>query len=223
MQTRLLTPVLSTLVLALGGLAACEHGSTDPDRTEEASVHADVLQPLPLPQPIPLNHPWIGRQVRIRDFTGDHYDRCLGADALPAANVHLSAQLCLPTGLDTLQWFTVIGVVNTGFPIPRDAMAVGLQSIYNPGFCADVEWGTANGGELIQLYPCHGGTNQRFHLPLPATTAATSATGSILTKNSNYTMAFEAGAPDSRGSVKPVWQRLFSSTASFQQWTVQVR
>jgi hypothetical protein len=100
---------------------------------------------------------------------------------------------------------------------------VSLRSVYNPNFCVDVAAGTANGNEAFQLYACHTGSNQLFHLPLPGTVTSTTATGAVLTKNSKYTMALEADAPNSLGTVKPTWQRLYSATRSYQRWTLQVR
>jgi hypothetical protein len=221
MRVRLLTSFLY-ISLALGGAAACEHKSTEPDTTTEGPTAESNLTLQPAPTIIYLSHPWAGRQVRFRDFSGDSYDRCLGADALPAANVTVSAQLCYPSGYDALQWFKVIGFSN-GTLTQTDATRVSLQSVYDPNYCIDVMWGTANGGERIQLYPCHYGANQQFHIPLPASTTSTTATGSILTKNSSYGMAFEADAPDVRGTVKAIWQRPFSSAINFQKWTAVVR
>src|SRR5262245_43424306 len=100
MRVRLLTSFLY-ITLALGGAAACEHKTTEPAvPTEEPTAQGNGLL-----QPIPTTHPWAGREVRFRDYTGDSYDRCLGADAIPAANVTISAQLCYPSGYDALQWF----------------------------------------------------------------------------------------------------------------------
>jgi len=221
--------VLSSLLL-LGGGAACVN---DPNRESEspnydaarlAPEQDALLGPLQPIHTIYLNHPWIGRQVRLRDYTGDVYDRCLGPKALPGTGVALQAELCYPRGLDTLQWFTVVGTVYSPGPaVNQDPMRVALRSVYNPSYCVDVAWGTASGGEAIQLYPCHWGSNQWFHLPVPGTSSGTSATGPVLTKNSNYAMAFEAGAPNGSGTVKPVTQRPYSAGQVFQRWTVQVR
>lgn len=222
MLARSLSPILSTVVV-LGGLAACAHDAAAPDYTVPEEPAA-ALTSLPLPGPIFLTHPWVGKQVKIRDWTGDHYDRCLGPAALPASNVRLDAQLCWPSGLDSLQWFRVIGVTNPPGPIVGlDQMRVSLQSVYNPAFCVDVANGTASGGEALQLYPCHYGNNQRFHLPVPTTATGLSATGAIRTKNSNYAMAFEADAPNALGTVKPAWQRTYSAAQSYQSWSLQAR
>jgi hypothetical protein len=221
MRRRLLTPIFSTLV-ALGALGACDTAVTEPEA--EAAAEARAASALLLPIPIGGSHPWVGRQVRLRDWTGDSYDRCLGPQGLPANNVRLNAELCYGRGLDTLQWFTVTGVVTGPGPIAGvDPRRVSLRSVYNPNFCVDVAAGTANGNEAFQLFACHSGSNQLFHLPLPGTGTSTTATGAVLTKNSNYTMALEADAPNSLGTVKPTWQRLYSATRSYQRWTLQVR
>ena len=220
MRSRQLAGILSAIT-TVSLAAACDHGkATEVDTPEYAAVTENLtLQPAPII--IGQGHPWAGRTVRIRDYTGDVYDRCLGPDALPAANVRVSAQLCWPRGLDSLQLFTIVGFSS---PLPMvDGSRVALRSIYNSNFCIDVEWGTANGGELSQMYPCHYGANQMFHLPMPATANAFSATGAIRTKNSNYQMGFEAGAPDNRGTVKPIWQRTYSAAVNFQRWTMELR
>ena len=219
MRSRQLARILSAII-TVGLTAACEHGKRTAVYAPEEAAATENLTLPPAPIIIGQAHPWAGRTVRIRDYTGDVYDRCLGPDALPGTNVRMSAQLCWPRGLDSLQMFTIVGFAS---PLPMvDGSRVALRSTYNPNFCIDVEWGTANGGELIQMYPCHYGSNQLFHLPQPATATSGSATGAIRTKNSNYQMAFEAGAPD-RATVKPVWQRSFSATTNFQRWTMELR
>lgn len=220
MSTARFARILS-IVAAVGLAAACDHKKpTEPDTTDEEVVRENVIG-QPIPVFINQSHPWAGRVVRIRDYTGDAYDRCLGPDAIPATNVRMSAQLCWPRGLDSLQLFTIVGW-NSSLPMV-DPARVALRSVYRPDFCVDVEWGTATGGELIQMYPCHSGANQLFHLPTPVSSTSSSATGAILTKNSNYAMGFEAGAPDSRGAVKPVRQMPFAVTVNFQRWTMEVR
>ena len=220
MLARSPSPILSTLV-ALGALAACAPESTGPEPTEAIGSTTNLtLQP---PGPIFFTHPWVGRQVKIRDWTGDQYDRCLSPEALPASNVRLNVELCYPTGQDALQWFTVIGVTNPPGPIVGlDQIRVSLQSAYNPVYCVDVAGGTANGGEALQLYPCHYGNNQRFHLPLPTTATGLSATGSIRTKNSNYAMALQEEAQNAQW-LRPVSQRTYSATQPFQSWFLQAR
>ena len=213
----------AVVLVAVGVAAACDN-SKKPTEVEipEESLARENITFEPIPIFIDQAHPWSGRVVRIRDYTGDVYDRCLGPDAIPATNVRMSAQLCWPRGLDSLQMFTIVGTGNSRLPMV-DPSRVALRSVYRPTYCVDVEWGTANGGELIQMYPCHYGANQLFHVPMPATSTSSSATGAILTKNSNYGMGFEAGAPDVRGTVKPVWQRPFSASVNFQRWTMELR
>jgi len=223
MLARSLSPVVSALVV-LGGLSACAPDSTQPNDAEAAAVvEADVapadliLRPPPI---VWLANPWAGKQVKIRDWTGDQYDRCLGPVALPGTGVRLQAQLCYPSSLDTLQWFTVVGF-NSFSTIDR--LRVALRSVYNPAYCVDVAGGTAVGGEALQFYPCHYGSNQLFHLPLPTTTTGLTSTGRIFTKNSNYTMVFEADAPNAAGSVKPAWQRANNAAQNYQLWSLQAR
>ena len=226
MLARSLSPVLSALVV-LGGLSACVSDSTQPNPAEEAVTAAEadvapadlILRPPPV---VFLSNPWAGKQVKIRDWTGDQYDRCLGPTALPGTGVRLQAQLCYPSSLDTLQWFTVVGFSNS-LPASTDRLRVALRSVYNPAYCVDVAAGTANGGEALQFYPCHYGANQLFHLPLPATATGLTSTGRIFTKNSNYALVFEADAPNAAGSVKPAWQRANNAAQNYQLWSLQAR
>ena len=225
MLARSLSPLLPLLAFAVGGLAACNPDATQPDPAQAVALVDSQAVPASLtftPPPIFWSaNPWVGKQVRLRDWTGDAYDRCLGSPALPAANVVLQAQLCYPAPYDGLQWFRVI---NLGSALnPSDRLRVALQSVYNPAFCVDVAWGTANGNEALQLYPCHYGTNQTFHLPLPSTATGLTSTGRISTLNSNYTMVFEADAPNAAGTVKPAWQRATNAARNYQIWSLQAR
>jgi hypothetical protein len=223
MLARSLSPVLSALVV-LGGLSACVSDSTQPNPDAAEAVAVTEAAPASLtflPPPVLwLSNPWAGKQVKIRDWTGDQYDRCLGPVALPGTGVRLQAQLCYPASLDALQWFTVVGFNSFS---STDRLRVALRSVYNPAYCVDVAAGTANGGEALQFYPCHYGANQLFHLPLPATATGLTSTGRIFTRNSNYAMVFEADAPNAAGSVKPAWQRANNAAQNYQLWSFQAR
>jgi hypothetical protein len=214
--TTLLAPAL-----ALTALAACEQRPTEPDAGGNPDQPAALMQPGT--QTLYFGHPWAGLNVRIRDYTGDIFDRCLGANARPAANVLVSAHYCYSFGMDSLQQFTIVGF-SSGPPFGAnlDPNRVALRLTYYPDYCLDVASGTASGGETIQLYPCHYQANQLFHLPLPPNGQGRSATGPILTKSSGYSMAFEAGAPGG-GTLQPVLQKPFSSTQRYQRWTLELR
>lgn len=211
------------LLIAVGVAAACDHNNpaeSEAPEGEEVARGNLTLQPPTLT--IIQAHPWVGQKVQIRDYNGDAYRRCIGPDAAPAANVGLSAQFCISSTTDSTQLFMVVGFTSP-LPLPSsDPSRVALRSVLDSRYCVDVETGTANGGERMQLYPCHYGVNQQFHLPVPATASAGSVTGAILTKNSNYGMAFEAEAPNVH-PIGPVRQQPYSSTANYQVWYLSRR
>jgi hypothetical protein len=219
MGTRQLARILTT-VFAVGLAAACDSKKPAEVEAPEAEMVEGNLMPELTPIFINQSHPWAGEKVEIRDYNGDAYRRCIGPDGPPAANVGLSAQFCISSLRDSTQLFTVVGF-SSGLPT-SDPSRVALRSVLDSRYCVDVETGTANGGERMQLYPCHYGANQLFHLPMPATANAYSVTGSIRTRNSNYGMAFEAEAPTAH-PIGPVRQQTYSSSANYQIWYLSRR
>jgi hypothetical protein len=158
--------------------------------------------------------------VKISDLSG--HVRCLTPVAAPASGVRLDALSCYAAPFDSIQWFTVEAVGNITDPVYRaDPTMVRLRSAYNPSVCVDVAGGTSNGGEVMQLFTCHMGWNQRFHLPKPASARA-SATGPILSKHSGYGMAIEGDAPGF-SPLGRTWHRSYNAAILYQRWRFAVR
>jgi hypothetical protein len=108
-------------------------------------------------------HPWVGKIVQLQAWSPFDRQICVDIpnnDAVSGKDLLLD--LCNPVNK---QLFRTIRITPTSAQPRADLVA--FQSMSNPSLCLDFEGGTANGGERLQLFPCHNGSNQAFALPWP--------------------------------------------------------
>lgn len=92
---------------------------------------------------------FLNQEVRIGNAkTG----KCLGPETTISAAQHINQYTCGNAGT-----FFILPLAgnNTGFLI---------KPTPSSPYCVDIEQGTSYGGERVQYYPCHGGSNQAFFL-----------------------------------------------------------
>ena len=202
MLARSLRPAVAASFLAI--LAACAEqptpteGDSDSTRTYELRPRAAYVNTTPAS----LWHPWVGRVIRIESVHSRYYTpqpECLEVAGLPVTNQDIDH---LPCDYGANQRFIVTAA--SDYPGRNPAGLVHLRSIQNPSMCVDVRAGTANGGERLQLFPCHWGPNQTFRLPTP--TAGWVTMGYIRTENSGFGMVFDVPLPFVSGQYTQQYQ-----------------
>ncbi len=131
-------------------------------------------------------------------------------------------EACYLAPNNSLQVFTIASAYSNAYPY--DFLAVKLKSVYDPNDGLDVTGLTTNGGELLQLYPCNGGGNQTFNLPLQPNIKTYQAIGPIYVKTvkGDYSMVLGTASGQPR-LVVPIWQQKRDPTNKWQVWRVATK
>ena len=199
---------LTTLIALLGG---CRNDVTAPEESHEPAHasfgHYGITT---------TTHPFVGHIINlVIDISGPNGFECLDVETgVARANQYVNHAPCLPPFFegDARQKFYVDAAPQAALRLNRGLVM--LRSNLNRRLCLDIQGGTASGGEWLQLYPCHGGSNQTFELP-PASPAGICWTrGMIFTEVSGFQMVLDAFIPFSTG-----WMQQYSGhEASNQQF-----
>jgi hypothetical protein len=150
-----------SLLLTLGLLACQPERGQGPDPALDQAVPGPIVTAHALTVP----HPWVGKVVQLMTWAPAPNDLqvCVdtpGNDAVSGKDLQLDR--CNPVAK---QLFRIIRITPSSSQPRADLVA--FQSMTNGSLCLDFEGGTTNGGERLQLFPCHNGANQSFALPWP--------------------------------------------------------
>lgn len=142
------------------GCAVPTDESNDPIEAADAEEVGEASSASGTPGiPPPFVDKLVGKTLHI---VSSHTQKCL---EVPNGNFTSGQNLEMRTCDGSARQKFVIEVIP---PLPgRNTSGHLLKPLGQPTLCADIEWGTSNGGERIQLFDCHFGDNQAFRFAGP--------------------------------------------------------
>jgi len=164
----------------------------------------------------------VGQIVNLVMLSNDPVTMCLDvAGGMASIGDYVQAYAC-HNGLNQ-QWKVEAAPLSAGSLATHDLRIlrtrsdlVMFRSMKNPSVCLDVRGATANGGEAVQVFTCHGERNQAFSLPRPNAGSPSPTTGPIKTEVSGFTMALDAGTPLQPWVLQKVWNQTARQHWGFQ-------
>jgi hypothetical protein len=205
----LIPGVVAICALALAG---CDNPPTEPVAAITPTPQLSTSSP----------HPFVGQIVNLVLLSPNLPEQCMDVvGGVATIQRPVQSYNCWngPNQQFKIDAAPMTIVVCDGFQCEVDVLRnradlVIFRSVQNPNLCLDVRAGTANGGEQVQLYTCHYGSNQAFRLPTPSPGAPTY--GGLDTEVSGFHMRLEAAsANDSYVRQQP------SSNWKPQKWQFQ--